>query len=69
MNEDRLLEIETKLAFQEKTIKELNDELYSQQQEIERLKSICDTLAKHYKALSEISMGSDGPANEKPPHY
>ncbi|MFH2090777.1 MAG: SlyX family protein [Pseudomonadota bacterium] len=69
MNEDRLQEIETKLAFQEKTIKELNDELYEHQKEIDRLKLICDSLLQQSKALSEITMGIDAPANEKPPHY
>lgn len=69
MSEERLVEIETKIAFQEQTIKDLNDVLYEQQQEIERLGSICDTLAKRVKELSEFAMGIDAPANEKPPHY
>lgn len=69
MNEDRLLEIETKLTFQEKTIKDLNDELYEQQLEIDRLKLICETFLKQSKAMSELTSGIDAPANEKPPHY
>ncbi len=69
MDKDRLLEIETKLAFQEKTIKDLNDELYEQHQEINRLKSICDSLVKQIKAVSELALGSQGEADEKPPHY
>lgn len=69
MNDDRLMKIETKLAFQEKTIRELNDVVFEQQQEIDKLKLICETLFKQNKALAEMSMGSDGPANEKPPHY
>ncbi len=69
INEDRLVEIETKIAFQEHTIKNLNDELYEQQQEIARLAAICDTLAKQVNALSAFSLGSDAPADEKPPHY
>ncbi|MBW1702334.1 MAG: SlyX family protein [Deltaproteobacteria bacterium] len=36
-------EIETKIAFQEQTIKDLNDVLCEQLQEIERLDSICVT--------------------------
>ncbi|CCK80658.1 MULTISPECIES: SlyX family protein [Desulfobacula] len=69
INEDRLVEIETKIAFQENTIKNLNDELYEQQREITRLGAICDTLAKQIGALSAFSPGSDAPADEKPPHY
>lgn len=69
MSEERLVEIETKISFQEQTIKDLNDVLYEQQQEIERLGSICDHLMKRVKELSEFNPGIDAPTNEKPPHY
>jgi len=69
MSEERLVEIETKIAFQEQTIKDLNDVLCEQQQEIERLGSIYDALVKRVKELSEFTPGMDAPANEKPPHY
>jgi SlyX protein len=69
MSEERLVEIETKIAFQEKTIKDLNDALYEQQQEIERLGDTCNALVKRVKELSESGLGIDAPANEKPPHY
>ena len=45
----RQKEIETKIAFQEQTIKNLNDVLCEQLQEIERLDSICDALVKRVK--------------------
>jgi uncharacterized coiled-coil protein SlyX len=35
---------EIKIAFQKQTIKDLNDVLYEQLQEIERLSSICNAL-------------------------
>jgi SlyX protein len=69
MNEDRLIEIETKLAFQEQTIKDLNDVIYEQQKEIDRLSSIYDTLMKQGQEFSQSISGNDAPANEKPPHY
>ncbi len=69
MSEERLVKIETKIAYQEQTIKDLNDVLYEQQQEIERLGSICDSLLKRVKELSEFNPGIDAPVNEKPPHY
>ena len=69
MDDDRILKIETKIAYQEKTIRELNDELYRQALEIDKLAALCNTLLKQNKALSGIVMGSTGPANEKPPHY
>ena len=69
MSEERLVEIETKIVFQEKTIKDLNDVLCEQQQEIERLGFICDALVKQVKEFSEFTPEIDAPANEKPPHY
>lgn len=69
MSEDRLVKIETKIAFQEKTIKDLNDVIYEQQQEIDRLSAICDELVKQVKELSGLTAGIHAPANETPPHY
>lgn len=68
MNEDRLIDIETKLTFQEDLIEELNRTVYQQQQKLERLDAICKSLAGHIQSLSEGR--NDGmPANERPPHY
>jgi len=69
MSEERLVEIETKIAYHEQTIKDLNEEVYQQQQAIERLGSICDALVKRVKEFSELAPGIAAPANEKPPHY
>ena len=62
MNEERLVRIETQLAFQEQTIKDLNNVLYAQQQEIDRL-------GKRIEELLESMPTMEAPANEKPPHY
>jgi len=69
MSEERLVEIETKIAFQEQTVKDLNDVICEQQREIDRLGSICDALVKRVKELSGFTPGIDALANEKPPHY
>ncbi|WDP91480.1 MAG: SlyX family protein [Desulfobacter sp.] len=66
MDENRLMDIETKLAYQEKTVKELNEVVCEQQKEIERLGAVCEKLLKISR---EQAMGIDAPANEKPPHY
>ena len=65
MEEQRLINIETKLAYQEKFIKELNDIICDQQKEIDRLGLICRNLIEQNKELAK----SNAPANEKPPHY
>jgi len=69
MNEERFIDIESKMAFQEKTIKDLNDVILEQQKEIQRLGKICDALLRQGKELTELASGISAPANEKPPHY
>lgn len=68
MSEDRLIDIETKLAFQEDLIEELNKTIYQQQQKLERLEAACRSLAGHIEALSAAKDGGMI-ANERPPHY
>ena len=68
MDEDRLIKIETKLAFQEHTIKELNDVLYDQQKQIDQLESTCKDLVDRINGLSE-DIGEVKTNEEKPPHY
>ena len=63
MNENRLEEIETKLAFHDKAIKELNDVIYDQQRQIDRMTRLIEELEK------QLPENSTSPANEKPPHY
>lgn len=68
MNEERLVNIETKITFQEDLIEELNKTVYRQQQKLEQLEAICQALAGQIAALSE-SVSEGKPANERPPHY
>lgn len=68
MLEDRLVNIETKISFQEDMIEELNKTIYQQQQKLERLEMICESLARHIASLN-AAKGEGMPANERPPHY
>jgi SlyX protein len=68
MLEERLVNIEAKITFQEDLIEELNKTVYQQQQKLDRLEAICESLARHVQSLADAR--SDGmPANERPPHY
>ena len=69
MSEERLVEIETKVAFQEQSIRDLSDVICEQREELERLATICDGLVKRVRELSALIPGTDAPADEKPPHY
>ncbi len=66
--EDRLINLESKLANQEYLLDVLNQTVYEQQKKIDELDKLCIALAKR---LSDVqSRQPDGlPANEKPPHY
>lgn len=66
--DERLIEIETKLAYQEHTISELNDVIYRQQQQIDQLERICKALTDRVQDMAETSTSDKG-GYEKPPHY
>ncbi len=68
MNEERLVNIEAKITFQEDLIEELNKTVYQQQKRLDRLEAICESLVKHLESLDE-SGDASRTANERPPHY
>lgn len=67
-DQNRITELESKIAFQERTIGDLNQLVYEQEARITRLEEACRELAGEIKAFSEKS-GSGLPKDEKPPHY
>ncbi len=69
MSEERLINIETKIAFQEDMSEELNKTIYLQQNRLERLEATCEALARHIAALAESVNEGKAAANERPPHY
>ena len=66
--DNRLTEIEIKLAHIEQSLNELSDVIYRQQ-------GLIDRLEQGYNNLQQRLQGGEGensastPANEKPPHY
>ena len=68
MSDARLTELEIKVAFQEDTIKALNDVVYQQQNRIDRLEA---SLYRTQEAIDATQQGSGAPlaGDEKPPHY
>ena len=68
MNEERLIEIETKLAFQEDLVQELNKIIIEQQKQIDDLKAQYRTLSDHVKTAMEQE-GGETQKDERPPHY
>ena len=66
--DERLIELETKIAHQEHSIQTLGEELYRQQKKLERLETTCDFLVEQLKSRSG-SAPTNSIDNEKPPHY
>ncbi|MEO8331685.1 MAG: SlyX family protein [Gallionella sp.] len=69
MNEERLKKIETKIAYQEDLIEELNKTVYQQQKKLAQLKATCESLTGHIASLYESANEGGKPVNERPPHY
>lgn len=68
MSEERLIEMETRLSFQETTIQELNDVVTHQQNQLDILQAAIQELHGRMKSLSEEAIKD--PADESPPpHY
>ena len=68
MSEDRLVDIETKLAHQDHMLYELDDVVTRQQERIMQLEKLCDSLLERVRAIGE-SVPGDAPQDERPPHY
>lgn len=65
--EDRVMELESRLAFQDDTIQALNDVLVTQQRALDRLQQQMAAMLKRQEELgSQFEIfGEDAP----PPHY
>lgn len=64
----RLIEVESRIAFQEATLRDLNDMIARQQKQIDRLEQTCRLLIE--RATRAEQGGTRGPAeDEVPPHY
>lgn len=68
MDDDRLIDIEIKIARQEDLVDTLNRMVYQQQKKIDELEILCAALARHLKELQAVN-NERNPANERPPHY
>jgi len=66
--EKRLIELETKISYQDHIIGELNDVIIRQQKQIDRLEKSVKHLQEHLKGSSDSGLAR--PEEESPPpHY
>jgi SlyX protein len=71
MNEitDKIIELETKMAFQEATIDQLNDVIISQQKALDAIKQQLIQLNTKVEEESQHWQSDNNPVDETPPHY
>ena len=68
LEEDRIISIETKIAFHEDLVQTLNDTVFDQQQRIAALEDQLKNLVARMASLSHSS-GDEADSHERPPHY
>ena len=69
MSDEWQVDMETRLAFQEHMLAELNDALVQQQKQSEELATLCRYLLTRLRELEGSDGGGDEVTDEKPPHY
>lgn len=68
MNEERFIDLETRLSYQDEALRSLSDTVVRQQKQIDQLENLCRQLLERLKSQSEPTFKST-PADEVPPHY
>ena len=68
-NNERLIELEIKAAYQDDLLQALNKIVSEQQQQISRLEHTCNVLNERIKSLASSTGGSIEAIDETPPHY
>ena len=63
---ERLDALETRLAYQDETIEQLNQTITAQWKQIDALTRQVTQLSER---VQEAETSAPGPANERPPHY
>jgi len=63
--DNRFIDIEIKLAHQEHLVESLNERIYQQQQQIDKLENLIAAMAERIRTRDS----AQAPINERPPHY
>ncbi|MGQ0697570.1 MAG: SlyX family protein [Panacagrimonas sp.] len=68
MTEDRFIDLETRLSYQDESIRSLSDTVARQQKQIDQIEQMCRHLLERIKAQSAEGFKTTA-ADERPPHY
>lgn len=66
--EDRLIELETRLSYQDDAVRVLSDTVARQQKQIDQLERLCRHLVERLRAQKD-ERPPNTPEEELPPHY
>jgi len=66
---ERIDELETRVAFQEDTLSQLNDVIATQDAQIRSLVARIRDISEKYQDLTFEMQKGQKPGDEKPPHY
>ena len=70
MSEERIVELESKLAYQDQMLEELNEVVTDQQARLMQLEELCRSLVERIRSLGEAAPDTaTDPEAERPPHY
>ena len=69
MDDNRLIDIESKLAPQEHLLAERNQAVTSQQAQIAKLEALCSGMLERLKSMAEQPDSAGANNEERPPHY
>lgn len=67
MNDERLIELETRLSYLDDTVQVLNEVITAQNARIDKLEAWCRALAE--RARRQDDGGGAATGDERPPHY
>ncbi|MEM9404269.1 MAG: SlyX family protein [Pseudomonadota bacterium] len=69
MTDDRIVDLEIRLAHQERLIEQLNEVLTDQQTRLTRLEVVSENLKDRVRAIGDGGADAITPEDERPPHY
>lgn len=67
--EERITELEIRSSFQDEKLRLLNDALYAQQKELDKLAARLRVTEQRLARLAGASEGEAPASDEQPPHY
>ena len=67
--EERLIDLEIRIARQDDLMDTLNSLVYQQQKKIDALETLCGALASRLREIAAHNNQRSGVIDERPPHY